>query len=161
MLVAHLRALFWTFCNLYNADLLSVLRGIGGYSSIGLMRLVYSLVFVFVVQLAKRFSFVSANLALASLSSMCFLMPYGVNSSPRNFPFVSYSSLVLFIVMGSGVVSLCCIDISLNLSVFVFIFHCFSNWFMRVIAVIVLALSMGWDLEGYVIVCVMSSAYSV
>ena len=48
---------------------------------------------------------------------------------------------------------------SVNLSVFVLIFYLFSYVFIVVMACVVLASIMCLDLVGYVMVCVMSSAY--
>ena len=84
--MAHLRARFCTTCSFSIDDLLMVLSGMGGYSNIGLIILVYILNFVLVVHRLNLCTLASAFFALCSLLSTCDLIPQRVNCSPRNLP---------------------------------------------------------------------------
>lgn len=133
--------------------------GMGGYSSLGLSIVLYSFSFVCVVHPVKRLSRVSVFRACLFLLFMCCEMPDRVIVSPSSVPLLSYSLFALFMVMGMqrGM----CLDIgmSVNLSVLVLIFHLFSYVLIVSVAVSVFVLSHCLVLLGYVVICVMSSAY--
>ena len=82
----HLSALFWIVCSLSSWCVESVSNGVGGYSSVGRITVVYSLSFVAGEQLENLWSCVSVVLAICALSLTWLVRPVLVKCSPRMFP---------------------------------------------------------------------------
>ena len=92
-----------------------------GYSSRGLIIVVYSFSFVSMEQFVKRFMRVSVCFALPVLYFMCLDMPLGVTVKPSSMPSLVYGTCVLCSCSGGG---LClAMGMSVNFCVFVLIFH--------------------------------------
>lgn len=123
-----------------------VLRGIGGYSIIGLIKALYRCNFVFSEQPENLRHLLSCKFANLALSRACGAIPLHVMDRPRSLPFWVNGMSMLLIVIGRGV-SLAA-DIICNLVLLVLIFQLFSNWLIDEMALWVWRVIIIFDLLG-------------
>ena len=124
MLSTHRSALFCIRCMFICWCRLFVTSGMGGYSSIGRISVLYSCSFVCVVHEEKRLRRAKANLAFLARSLACIDVPCVFMCTPSIVPVYVYGMSVLLIVISGGFRRAA--GMMWNLFMFVRIFHCVS-----------------------------------